>query len=224
MEKKEKIILFRSSLDTTLVNDIFQRFQENNPQPKTELMYSSPFQLLVAVMLSAQMTDKGVNRATASLFQHVATPQQLLDLGEASLLDHLSRINYYRTKVRHLLATAQRLVQDFDGDVPQSREALETLPGVGRKTANVVLNALWGWPTIPVDTHLFRVARRLGLSAGKTPLKVEKDLEECVPELFKIHAHHWLVLHGRYVCKARKPLCSTCLLADICPSAGGDVL
>lgn len=186
------------------------------PNPKTELIYSSPFELLVAVMLSAQSTDIGVNKATVKLFPLANTPQAILDLGEAPLKKHISTLGLYNSKAKHLLATCRLLVDQYGGEVPGTREALESLPGVGRKTANVLLNILFNEPTIAVDTHIFRVGNRTGLAPGKTPLEVEKRLLKVIPEQFKMHAHHWLILHGRYTCRARKPLCHQCPIEEEC--------
>jgi endonuclease-3 len=194
----------------------FERLKSANPSPKTELAHTNPFTLLVAVVLSAQATDKGVNRATASLFQLADTPQKLLALGEEALLAHIRTIGLYRNKAKNLMALSRQLIAEHGGRVPRAREALEALPGVGRKTANVVLNVAFGEPTIAVDTHIFRVANRTALAPGKTPLAVEQNLEKIVPEKYLLHAHHWLILHGRYVCVARKPKCPVCIVRDLC--------
>lgn len=199
------------------VADIFSRLQAANPNPVTELMYGNPFQLVVAVVLSAQMTDKGVNKATAPLFDKVKTPAQMLALGDEALLGYLKSINYNRSKARHVMGLSRALVEHFGGEVPRTRDALESLPGVGRKTANVVLNCLYGEATMAVDTHVFRVARRLGLSKARDVRGVEDDLVRVVPDVFARHAHHWLILHGRYVCTARSPKCDACVLRDMCP-------
>ncbi|HNQ03671.1 MAG TPA: endonuclease III [Thiobacillaceae bacterium] len=196
--------------------EIFQRLRAANPAPATELHYATPFQLLVAVMLSAQATDRSVNLATATLFAAAATPAAMLSLGEAGVKTHIRRIGLYQTKARNLLATCQILLDRHAGEVPRDRMALESLPGVGRKTANVILNIAFGEPTIAVDTHIFRVANRTGLAPGRTVLEVEKRLLRCVPAEFKRDAHHWLILHGRYVCKARRPACGACVLHDLC--------
>ena len=198
------------------ITDIFHRFQALDPHPKTELRYRDPFTLLVAVVLSAQATDASVNLATPELFRVADTPQKLLALGEAGVMDKIKTIGIYRNKARNLIALARKLVDEHGGEVPSTREGLESLPGVGRKTANVVLNTAFGQPTIGVDTHLFRVANRTGLAPGKTPLDVELVLDRVVPERYKHNAHHWLILHGRYVCKARKPECWRCIINDIC--------
>ena len=195
---------------------IFLRLQAASPQPATELEYSTPFELLVAVLLSAQATDISVNAATRQLFPVANTPQALLALGEAGLREYIQRIGLYQTKARHLIQTSRLLVEQYGGSVPQTREALEALPGVGRKTANVILNTAFGQPTIAVDTHVFRVANRTGLARGTTVLEVEKKLLEVVPDEFKHNAHHWLILHGRYVCRARKPKCGACIISDLC--------
>jgi endonuclease-3 len=195
---------------------IFARLKAANPRPRTELEYSSPFELLVAVMLSAQATDKGVNRATAELFRVARTPQAMLDLGVQGLSQYIKSIGLFNTKARNIIETSRRLVERFGGEVPASREALETLPGVGRKTANVVLNVAFGEDTIAVDTHIFRVANRTGIAPGKTPLEVEERLLQTVPPQYLHNAHHWLILHGRYVCIARKPRCPECVIVDLC--------
>ncbi|OGT63913.1 MAG: endonuclease III [Gammaproteobacteria bacterium RIFCSPHIGHO2_12_FULL_45_9] len=195
---------------------LFAALQKENPHPQTELHYTTDFELLVAVMLSAQATDASVNKATVHLFPVANTPEALLALGEEQLAHFLKTLNYYRTKTRHLLATAQRLVDHFNSRVPTTREALETLPGVGRKTANVILNVLIGAETFAVDTHIFRVANRTGLAPGKTPLQVELGLMKQVPKPFRQHAHHWLVLHGRYICTAKRPKCEQCPIRTVC--------
>ena len=197
--------------------EIFRRLQAANPAPTTELEYASTFQLLVAVILSAQATDKSVNLATRRLFADAPTPQAMLALGEEGLTAYINRIGLYRAKAKNVIATCAQLLEKHAGEVPREREALEALPGVGRKTANVVLNTAFGEATIAVDTHIFRVANRMRLAPGKTPLAVEKALLKAVPAEFRQDAHHWLILHGRYVCKARKPECWRCGLADLCP-------
>lgn len=194
----------------------FSRLREMNPHPTTELNYQNPFELLIAVMLSAQATDVAVNKATRRLFALAATPAAMLALGEAAVRDCIQTIGLYNTKARHVIATCRILVEDFAGQVPDRRAALEALPGVGRKTANVVLNTAFGQPTLAVDTHIFRVANRTGLAPGKTPLAVEKALLRVVPGEFLHDAHHWLILHGRYICKARKPDCGGCVVAAFC--------
>lgn len=199
---------------------IFERLQEINPHPKTELLYETPFQLLIAVLLSAQATDVGVNKATRRLFPVAPTPDAMLALGENRLLEFLQTINLYKTKARNVLKTCQLLLEKHEGQVPESREALEALPGVGRKTANVVLNTAFGHPTIAVDTHIFRVANRTRLAPGKTTLAVEQKLLRHTPPDFQRDAHHWLILHGRYVCKARRPLCHQCPILDLCEYPG----
>ncbi len=195
---------------------LFTRLQSANPHPTTELHYANPFQLLVAVILSAQATDKSVNLATAPLFKTIRTPAALLALGHERFEQAIRTIGLYRTKARNVMATARILEEQFGGEVPDRREALESLPGVGRKTANVVLNTAFGQPTIAVDTHIFRVANRTGLAPGKTPLEVELKLLRAVPAAFRKDAHHWLILHGRYVCKARQPDCTHCVIVDLC--------
>lgn len=203
-------------MNTHKRRQIFERFRAANPEPKPELAYGSPFELLVAVILSAQATDVGVNKATARLFPVANTPEAILALGEAGLTEYIRTIGLYRGKARHIIETCRLLLERHGGEVPAQREALEALPGVGRKTANVVLNIAFGWPTIAVDTHLFRVSNRTGIAPGKTVRDVENALEKCVPAEFKLHIHHWLILHGRYICKARKPECGGCLIADLC--------
>jgi endonuclease-3 len=196
--------------------EIFRRFRQANPAPVTELEYSTAFELLVAVILSAQATDKSVNRATSKLFPVANTPQAILDLGETGLADYIKTIGLYNSKAKNIIATCRLLLEMHDGEVPEDRQALESLPGVGRKTANVILNTAFGQPTIAVDTHIFRVANRTRLARGKTPLAVEKTLTRSIPGQFLHGAHHWLILHGRYVCKARRPECDRCIIADLC--------
>ena len=198
------------------VFEFYSRLAENDPAPETELEYVNPYTLLVAVALSAQATDVGVNKATRALFAAADNPQAMLELGEEALRDHIKTIGLFNTKAKNVIAAARLLVDDYGGVVPSDRAALETLPGVGRKTANVVLNVAFGQPTIAVDTHIFRVANRTGLAPGKDPLAVELKLESVTPDLFRSHAHHWLILHGRYTCKARKPECWRCVVADLC--------
>ena len=200
----------------TAIEEMFRRFAANTPEPKGELFYTNPYTLLVAVLLSAQATDKSVNKETPALFAVADTPQKMLKLGEAGLKRHIRTIGLYNTKGKNIIKLSKVLVVHHSGEVPQNREELETLAGVGRKTANVVLNTAFGQPTMAVDTHLFRVCNRTGLAPGKTPLVVEKGLEKAVPEWARRHAHHWLILHGRYVCKARKPDCKDCIIRDIC--------
>ncbi len=195
---------------------IFARFKAANPEPRTELQYTSPFELLIAVMLSAQATDISVNIATAKLFPVANTPQALLKLGEKRVKGYIKTIGLFNAKAANVIKTCQLLVDEHNGDVPESREALERLPGVGRKTANVVLNTAFGHPTMAVDTHIYRVSNRTGIAKGKTVLDVEKKLLRHVPKPYLVDAHHWLILHGRYVCKARKPVCSGCLIRDLC--------
>ena len=205
-------------------SEIFRRLRAANPHPTTELAYQSPFELLVSVVLSAQATDKSVNLATAKLFPKANTPQAILALGEPGLTAYIKSIGLYRTKARNLIATCRLLIDNFGGEVPRDREALESLPGVGRKTANVILNTAFGEPTIAVDTHIFRVANRTGLARGRTVRAVEDGLLRVVPAEFRANAHHWLILHGRYVCKARRPLCPHCPIRDLClyPDKTGD--
>ncbi len=196
--------------------EIFRRLCQLNPHPTTELNYATPFELLIAVILSAQATDVSVNKATRTLFPVANTPAKLLKLGETKLKRHIASIGLFNAKAKNILATCQRLLDHYNGEVPRTREALESLPGVGRKTANVILNTAFGEPTIAVDTHIFRVANRTGLAPGANVARVEAALEKYVPAEFKKNAHHWLILHGRYVCKARKPDCSHCVICDLC--------
>ena len=203
-------------LEPPLVRELFERFREDNPEPKGELEFVNPFTLVVAVALSAQATDKSVNIATRPLFAIADTPQKMVALGEDRLRDMIKTIGLFRNKAKNVIALSQKLIDQFGGEVPRTREELETLPGVGRKTANVVLNTAFHQPTIAVDTHLYRVSHRLPLATGKTPLDVELGLEKVIPEEYRLHAHHWLILHGRYVCKARKPDCPRCIVSDIC--------
>lgn len=198
------------------IQPFFATLQAANPHPETELVYSTPFELLTAVLLSAQATDVGVNKATARLFPVANTPQAILDLGLDGLCEYIRTIGLYKSKAKHLLETCRMLIEQHGGKVPRSREALEALPGVGRKTANVVLNVAFGEATMAVDTHIFRVGNRTGLAIGKTPLEVELKLLKRVPAEFMVHAHHWLILHGRYTCKARKPDCPRCPIRDLC--------
>jgi len=198
------------------VFEFFRRLAEDNPSPETELLYGNAFQLVVAVALSAQATDVGVNKATRALFAKVKTPQQMLALGEDGLRDHIKTIGLFNSKARNVIALSQLLVDEFGGEVPATREELVRLPGVGRKTANVVLNCWFGQETFAVDTHIFRVGNRTGLAKGKNPDQVEAKLEKAVPQPFRLGAHHWLILHGRYVCKARTPECWRCKVADLC--------
>ncbi len=205
-------------MNASTINEIFRRFQQQNPKPTTELVYNSPFELLIAVILSAQATDVSVNKATAKLYPIANTPQKILALGLDGLKSYIKTIGLYNSKAANIMTTCQILIDKHQGQVPDQREDLEALAGVGRKTANVVLNTAFGEPTIAVDTHIFRVANRLGLANSKTVDGVEKQLLANVPNQYKLDAHHWLILHGRYVCTARKPQCETCLLADLCPS------
>jgi endonuclease-3 len=198
------------------VEEIFARLAAANPEPQSELEYANPFTLLAAVVLSAQATDAGVNKATRSLFAVADAPAKMAALGEAALAEKIKTIGLYRTKAKNLIALSHALVRDHHGEVPNDREALEALPGVGRKTANVVLNVAFGEPTLAVDTHVFRVSNRIPLAQGKTPRAVEDGLVKIIPTRFMRHAHHWLILHGRYVCKARAPSCARCVIADLC--------
>lgn len=203
-------------MNRAAITEFFRRLAEANPAPETELAYGNVYQLLVAVTLSAQATDVGVNKATRQLFAQVWTPQQMLDLGEEGLKAHIKTIGLFNSKAKNVIAMAEILVRDHGGEVPNDRDALTALPGVGRKTANVVLNCAFGAETFAVDTHIFRVGNRTGLAKGKTPLAVEQQLEKKVPQPFRVGAHHWLILHGRYVCKARTPECWRCGLVDLC--------
>ena len=202
------------------VQAIFERFKAANPHPTTELLHKSPFELLIAVILSAQATDKGVNLATRTLFPIADTPEKMLELGLDGLKEQVRTIGLYQTKAKHIIETCRILVEKHQGQVPHTREALEALPGVGRKTANVILNTAFGMPVMAVDTHIFRVANRTGIAPGKNVLEVEKKLVRAIPPAFMHDAHHWLILHGRYVCKARKPDCPACLINDLCEFAG----
>jgi len=198
------------------VEHLFSTLQSIDPEPKTELNYSTPFELLIAVLLSAQATDVGVNKATAKLYPVANTPQAFLELGEEGLKKYINTIGLYNSKAKHAIQTARILVDKFNGEVPRTRKELESLPGVGRKTANVVLNVLWGEPTMAVDTHIFRVSNRTGLAPGKNPLEVEKKLLQVIPKKYMKYAHHWLILHGRYTCTARKPQCHACPINQEC--------
>ena len=206
----------RSRYTKAEIAAIFSRFEEREPEPKGELEHVNAFTLLVAVVLSAQATDAGVNKATRGLFAMADNPQAMLDLGEDRVREAIRTIGLFRNKAKNVIALSQRLVEDFGGEVPADRDALVTLPGVGRKTANVVLNMAFGQPTMAVDTHIFRIGNRIGLAPGKTPDAVEAELERVIPPRFMRHAHHWLILHGRYVCVARKPRCEACIIADLC--------
>ena len=208
----------RSRYTRDEVREIFRRFAVQRPEPKGELAHVNPFTLVVAVALSAQATDVGVNKATKDLFRVADTPQKMLALGEERVGEYIRTIGLWRNKAKNVIALSRKLVDDFGGEVPQTREALVTLPGVGRKTANVVMSMAFGIPTIAVDTHIFRIANRIGLAPGKTPDAVEEHLMRVIPKDYLFHAHHWLILHGRYVCKARKPECERCVIADLCKS------
>lgn len=198
------------------IHEAFGRFRKANPEPKGELEHLNPFTLLVAVVLSAQATDAGVNKVTRALFEIADTPQKMLDLGEERLREYIKTIGLYRTKAKNVIALSAKVLSDFGGEVPRTRAEIESLPGAGRKTANVVLNMAFGEHTMAVDTHVFRVGNRTGLAPGKTPLDVELGLEKVIPPEFMLHAHHWLILHGRYTCLARKPRCEVCLINDLC--------
>lgn len=204
--------------DAATVREIFTRFRAANPHPKGDLDFINPFTLLIAVVLSAQTTDAGVNKATRDLFPIADTPQKMLALGEANLRERFKPLGFFNTKAKNVVALCEQLIAKYDGQVPRKREELEALPGVGRKTANVVLNVAFGQPTIAVDTHVFRVSNRIPLAIGATPLDVELGLEKIVADEFKTHAHHWLILHGRYTCKARRPECERCIIPDLCRS------
>lgn len=203
-------------LSTSEITEIMKRWQAQNPQPASELEYKNAFTLLVAVVLSAQATDKSVNIATRPLFEVVDNPQAMLELGEEGLIPYIKSIGLYKNKAKHVIGLSRKLIEDFGGQVPGDRDALMTLPGVGRKTANVVLNVVFHQPTMPVDTHLLRVAPKIGLAEGKTPEQVEASLLSRIPAEFLQHAHHWILLHGRYVCTARNPKCQNCLISDLC--------
>jgi len=203
-------------LDYHTIREIFTRFHAGDPKPEGELEHVNAYTLVVAVALSAQATDTGVNRATRDLFKVADTPQKMLDLGVEGLTEHIKTIGLFRQKAKNVINLSQILVDEYDGTVPNSRAALESLPGVGRKTANVVLNMWWGMPTQAVDTHIFRVCNRTGIAPGKDVVAVERAIENQIPADFQHHAHHWLILHGRYHCKARKPLCPTCIIRDLC--------
>ena len=204
-------------LGYTQINEIFSRFEAQEAAPEGELNHTNAYTLVVAVALSAQATDVGVNKATEKLFQIVETPQQMLDLGEEKLIEHIKTIGLYRNKAKNVIKLSQILVDEYGGEVPSSRAALVSLPGVGRKTANVVLNMWWNFPAQAVDTHIYRVGNRTGICPGKDVDAVERAIEDNIPVRYQQHAHHWLILHGRYVCKARKPMCSNCLIRDLCP-------
>ena len=206
------------------VEEFFRRLAAANPAPETELLYKNPFTLLVAVVLSAQATDAGVNKATPALFAAADTPEKMMKLGEAKIRDYIKTIGLFNSKAKNVAALSRILVEQYGGEIPWDREALQSLPGVGRKTANVVLNVAFGEPTIAVDTHIFRVGNRTGLAPGKTPLAVELGLEKVVPDAWKLHAHHWLILHGRYVCKARTPDCPICAVREFCAFKGKTTL
>ncbi|MBP1887907.1 endonuclease III [Sinorhizobium mexicanum] len=208
----------RSVYNVAEVEEIFRRFSVQRPEPRGELEHVNPFTLVVAVALSAQATDAGVNKATRALFAVADTPQKMLALGEEKVRDYIKTIGLYRNKAKNVIALSEKLIADFGGEVPRTREELVTLPGVGRKTANVVLSMAFGQPTIAVDTHIFRIANRIRLAPGRTPDEVEAHLSRVIPEAYLYHAHHWLILHGRYVCKARRPECERCVIADLCKS------
>ena len=216
LRKPARPKLPRPRLKAAEVASMFAALSERMPEPQTELEYSNPFTLLVAVALSAQATDVSVNKATRALFQKANNPRDMLALGEDEVREHIKTIGLFRNKAKNVIALSRALLAEHDGEVPPSRAALEALPGVGRKTANVVLNVAFGEPTIAVDTHIFRVSNRTGLAPGKDPLQVELNLEKVVPEKYRLHAHHWLILHGRYICLARKPRCADCPIYEVC--------
>ena len=205
-----------AQLDYTTINEIFRRFHAADPEPKGELDHVNVYTLVVAVALSAQATDVGVNKATRALFQIADTPEKMLALGEEGLIQHIKTIGLFRNKAKNVIKLSRILVDDYGGEVPSSRAALQSLPGVGRKTANVVLNMWWGMPAQAVDTHIFRIGNRTGICPGRDVTAVERAIEDHIPAEYQLHAHHWLILHGRYVCKARKPACSACLIRDLC--------
>ncbi len=207
-----------TQLDYKTISEIFRRFQASEPEPKGELDHVNAFTLVVAVALSAQATDIGVNRATAELFKVADTPEKMLALGEEGLIEHIKTIGLFRNKAKNVIKLSQRLVDVYDSEVPSSRAALESLPGVGRKTANVVLNMWFNQPTQAVDTHIFRFGNRTGVAVGKDVVAVERAIEDHIPAEYQHHAHHWMILHGRYICKARKPVCANCIIADLCDS------
>ncbi len=209
-----------SKLSTAQIKQMFEIFEKADPEPKGELDYINNFTLLVAVVLSAQATDKGVNKATKALFEAAPTPEKMVGLGVEGITEYIKSIGLYRNKGKNVFSLSQKLISDFNSKVPSNRKELESLAGVGRKTANVVLNIAFGQPTIAVDTHLFRVSNRTGLAIGKNPLEVELGLEKNIPPQYLLHAHHWLILHGRYVCKARKPDCANCIISEVCAYEG----
>lgn len=209
--------LMQSTLNYHVITEIFTRFQAQEPEPKGELNHTNAYTLVVAVALSAQATDVGVNRATAALFKLADTPQKMLDLGEETLIEHIRTIGLFRNKAKNVIKLSRLLVDEYNGEVPSSRRALESLPGVGRKTANVVLSMWFGLPTQAVDTHVFRLGNRTGIAPGKDVVAVERAVEDNIPARFQKHAHHWLILHGRYICTARKPRCPDCIIRDLCP-------
>jgi endonuclease-3 len=198
------------------ISEVFERFRKQNPAPRSELVWKNAYTMLVSTVLSAQATDKSVNKATESLYKIADTPQKMLDLGEERLISYIRSVGLYRTKARHVIELSRMLVEKFDGEVPHTREELEMLPGAGRKTANVVLNVVFGQPVMPVDTHLMRICPKIGLAEGKTPLEVEKSLVRRIPGKYMLQAHHWLILHGRYTCTARNPRCDICIIRDLC--------
>lgn len=216
MAKGKKKTLLRPKLTQAEIASVYAHLQTLDPYPETELNYTNPYTLVVAVALSAQATDVGVNKATKALFAQVNTPEKMVALGEEKLIEHIKTIGLYRNKAKNIIALSQKLIDEFGSEVPENREALESLPGVGRKTANVVLNVVFGHPTMAVDTHIFRVSNRTGMAPGKNPLEVELNLLRVTPPKYALYAHHWLILHGRYTCVARKPKCFNCAIVKIC--------
>ncbi|MEN3929784.1 endonuclease III [Microvirga sp. W0021] len=212
------------TVDKKTVSEIFRRFQEQNPAPRSELEYTNSYTLLVAVALSAQATDVGVNKATQKLFPLADTPEKMLELGEDGLRECIRTINYFNTKAKNVIALSEKLIENFGGKVPMDIDALQTLPGVGKKTASVVMNVAFNVPRIAVDTHIFRVANRIPLVHTRTPLETQAPLEKLIPKEYLLHAHHWMILHGRYVCKARKPECARCIISDLCRYPAKDIL
>lgn len=217
LRETQHMVAMAKQLDYHTIREIFTRFHAADPEPEGELEHVNAYTLVVAVALSAQATDVGVNKATRALFKIADTPQKMLDLGEVGLIEHIKSIGLYRNKAKNVIKLSRIIVEEYDGEVPNSRAALQSLPGVGRKTANVVLNMWWRQPAQAVDTHIFRLGNRTGIAPGKTVDAVERAIEDHIPADFQLHAHHWMILHGRYHCKARKPLCPTCIIEDLCP-------
>lgn len=217
LRETQHMVAMAKQLDYHTIREIFTRFHAADPEPEGELEHVNAYTLVVAVALSAQATDVGVNKATRALFKIADTPQKMLDLGEGGLIEHIKSIGLYRNKAKNVIKLSRIIVEEYGGEVPNSRAALQSLPGVGRKTANVVLNMWWRQPAQAVDTHIFRLGNRTGIAPGKTVDAVERAIEDHIPADFQLHAHHWMILHGRYHCKARKPLCPTCIIEDLCP-------